>query len=568
MMHTSIARAVQAVLAACVVVASVWFVVPLPAKAITISVSNPPSGTLGRSYDFSVTVNVEDLDALPIESVDLEIYSTDNSNYKVTCTDLPIPNAPLTTANETYSTAGGNVAVAATTGAGWGYGTASRYGYGYAYSIGWGTHTLGYGYSSDTFGYGYSSGSVYTGPTTITYSLNWSCPSDWPAGNYRIRVFVNGDSSVRFTTDTYVSFTLQRSGGGGGFGFGGGAFGAPPPGVTMLVSIVGSSGEFTQPVTAISADRQVALSIPEGTIGLTAEGTALSQISILEMEDPPAPPEDKKVIGLVYDFGPDGATFDPAITVTFVYDPGEIPEGVNEEDLVIAIWNEESGEWVELAGISIDPETDTITGELSHFTAFGVLVPVTPVAEEAPAVPAPTGPRLPLPPALPTPAELSIAGLSVLPAEIKPNEIVVVTATVVNTGGIEGSLILLMKIDGITEGAEIVTVGPGSTEVVHFLVTRRNAGSYSVSVDGLSDSFTVVEEEVPIAPAIPPEAPAEVPEPEANYTGWIWVIVIIVLASMIGVFLWLNRRYRWLNVKYRRYRRIYRRLSRLIDQLR
>jgi len=33
-----------------------------------------------------------------------------------------------------------------------------------------------------------------------------------------------------------------------------------------------------------------------------------------------------------YDLGPDGATFDPPITLMIMYDPDEIPEGYNEED--------------------------------------------------------------------------------------------------------------------------------------------------------------------------------------------------------------------------------------------
>ncbi len=43
---------------------------------------------------------------------------------------------------------------------------------------------------------------------------------------------------------------------------------------------------------------------------------------------PPTPPEDFSVIGLVYDFGPNGATFDPPITLTITYDPALIPEGL------------------------------------------------------------------------------------------------------------------------------------------------------------------------------------------------------------------------------------------------
>jgi len=98
------------------------------------------------------------------------------------------------------------------------------------------------------------------------------------------------------------------------------------------------------------------------------------------MEEPPPPPEDAHVIGLVYDFGPDGATFEEAIILTFTYDPDALPEGVSEEDLVIAYFVD--GEWVELDECVIDTETNTITASVSHFTTFAVIGTPPTVVEE------------------------------------------------------------------------------------------------------------------------------------------------------------------------------------------
>jgi len=138
------------------------------------------------------------------------------------------------------------------------------------------------------------------------------------------------------------------------------------------------NGVFTEEVTGQSADGLLQLTIPEGTVGLTEEGEPLSQISIVPVEYPPPPPEDCNVIGLVYNLGPVGATFDPPITVTFTYDESLIPEGVAEERLVIAMWDVASEQWIPLEGCSIDPETNAISGPVSCFTEFTNLACIPP----------------------------------------------------------------------------------------------------------------------------------------------------------------------------------------------
>jgi len=154
----------------------------------------------------------------------------------------------------------------------------------------------------------------------------------------------------------------------------------PPPGTTDVRGMVGAGCRFIEPVSAISDDELCTLTIPVGTVGLTEDLECLPEITMVTMDDPPPPPADAHVIGLVYDFGPDGATFDPAVTLTFTYDPDSLPEGVSEEDLVIAYFID--GEWIELEGV-IDTETNTITASVSHFTTFALIgTPPTVVVEK------------------------------------------------------------------------------------------------------------------------------------------------------------------------------------------
>ncbi|MBA7485921.1 hypothetical protein ES707_21473 [subsurface metagenome] len=203
------------------------------------------------------------------------------------------------------------------------------------------------------------------------------------------------------------------TGGGGGFRL------APAEGTTDIRGEVNPAGVFEEAVTAASEDELCTLTIAEGTVGLTEELEPLREITIVVMDEPPPPPEDAHIIGLAYDFGPDGATFDPAVTLTWSYDPDALPEG---DDLVIAYYD---GAWVELEGCVVDTENNTITADVSHFTTFAIIArapvapPIAPPPEEPPAPPPeePPAPPEEAPPTAPppeaeAPAEVPERGLS------------------------------------------------------------------------------------------------------------------------------------------------------------
>jgi len=188
---------------------------------------------------------------------------------------------------------------------------------------------------------------------------------------------------------------------------GGGGGGAPtvPAGTTDIRGMVTAAGRFTETVTAISEDGLCTLTIPEGTIGLTKDLEPLTEITNLLMDNPPPPPEDAHVIGLAYDLGPGGATFDPPITLTFSYDTSDIPEGIAEEDLVVAWYDQAAGEWVELDCV-VDTENNTITASVPHFTTFAIIgeAPApAPAPAPTPPAPAPPAPKPPAPAPAPKP---------------------------------------------------------------------------------------------------------------------------------------------------------------------
>ncbi len=250
----------------------------------------------------------------------------------------------------------------------------------------------------------------------------------------------------------------------------------PPPTVeTTLFGIEGSfpisnTGEILEPIVATSEDENVTITVEAGTIALL-EGEPLETLTAAVEPSPPEPPEDTYLLG-AYDFGPDGATFDPPLTLTWSYDPEAVPEGM---DLVIAYYDEVNEEWVWVP-CEVDTENNIITASVAHFTTFAIIaVPV-----ELPPVVVP-----------PVPAAFSVSSISVLPAEVEPGETVTITVLVANTGGESGSYTVVLKVNGVEEAEETVTVAAGESQTVSFSVTKEEAGSYTLTVDGLSGSFTV-----------------------------------------------------------------------------
>ncbi|MBN1160857.1 MAG: hypothetical protein JXA17_02770 [Dehalococcoidales bacterium] len=276
----------------------------------------------------------------------------------------------------------------------------------------------------------------------------------------------------------------------------------PVEGVTDVSSIVTSAGLFTQEATVTSGDNNVQLTIDQGTTGLTAIGQPLSQLMILTLNFPPDPPENSSVIGLTYDFRPDGATFDQPVTITFTYNPNNIPPGVNEEDLSLAFYDDINGEWVVLQNIVVDPLTHTITGQTNHFTPFMVI-------------------------AFTEPASFSVSELILSPVEIYIGETTTVSVTVTNTGDLSGTYSVALKIDDVVMETQQVTLNGHDSRTVDFSLSLNTAGTYNIGIGLLSGVLTVMEPTPTAAPTqtqepaqtqtpAPPSTPEVVPSPPAT----------------------------------------------------
>jgi hypothetical protein len=60
-----------------------------------------------------------------------------------------------------------------------------------------------------------------------------------------------------------------------------------------------------------------------------------------------------------------------------------------------------------------------------------------------------------------------------------------------------GSWPVTLSIDGVAEDTKPVTLSPGESDTITFTVSRDEAGTYDVALDGLAGSFTVTEEAFP-----------------------------------------------------------------------
>jgi len=146
--------------------------------------------------------------------------------------------------------------------------------------------------------------------------------------------------------------------------------------ITDVSGVVNADGVFTQGVTANSESGKGKLTVSQGTTGKTKENQPLSEIWIIEMDnEPPPPPLNKTIVGLYYEAGPEGTTFDRPVTITLAYDQSDIPAGVSEGELVIAMWDESALQWVELGSYTIDIVNNTISSPITQLGRYTIFAP-------------------------------------------------------------------------------------------------------------------------------------------------------------------------------------------------
>ncbi len=214
---------------------------------------------------------------------------------------------------------------------------------------------------------------IPSSPTLITLTLTNTAPSTGVYEGYlKFTRTDNTSTALAIQVGLNINVTADVigpaiGGAGGGGGGGGGA-----SGLTNLYDIITPSGRITQDMCAPSDDGEVELCISRNTIILSKTGKPTHRVIIRRTEEQPDNPEDAHIIGFTYDMSPDGTTFNPSAKLIFSYDSSQVPADVDERDLVLAFYDEESEKWVILE-CEVNIEAGTITAMISHFTVFVAL---------------------------------------------------------------------------------------------------------------------------------------------------------------------------------------------------
>lgn len=280
--------------------------------------------------------------------------------------------------------------------------------------------------------------------------------------------------------------------------------------ITFTNSISITANFAPEVIEFTSQDGLLNLLIPNGTTALDAADEPLTSVEFIAEENPP-PPDGASIIGQAYNLEPDGARFDPPVTLTWRYPAADIPEGAAEEALVIAHYDEDAGEWVTLDS-DVDLVEAMVSAPVEHLTTFAVLAPL----------------------AIPPPGETSFTTdiFNISPDEANPGSEITISALVTNQGQAEMSQSVILKINGVTEETiNDVTLSPGAFTVVKFAVVKNEAGTYLIDINGDTDEFTVKEStSTPSPPTVSP--PPTTPPPSTESSGVNWPVVAPILSAI------------------------------------
>jgi hypothetical protein len=87
----------------------------------------------------------------------------------------------------------------------------------------------------------------------------------------------------------------------------------------------------------------------------------------------------------------------------------------------------------------------------------------------------------------------SLSNLKVSPAEVRPGDMVSVTATITNTGEKESTFTVYLNVNGEVVDSKVVTLPGGVSDSITFTMLAEKAGDYSIEVGGATGNFNVIQ---------------------------------------------------------------------------
>ena len=225
-------------------------------------------------------------------------------------------------------------------------------------------------------------------------------------------------------------------------------------------------------------------------------------------EESPSPPSGMEVIGPAYNltgYISDSVScsiiFDELAKLTLSYDPDWLPK--NTSSILITSYEPEHG-WTELEpAYSSVAQVNKVTVLINQTSIFAILAKI-------------------VPPPPPAPAKFKLSELAINPAQTEVGEPVTISAIVQNTGELEGSYTLTLKINGEIEQSKETTLAAGESRQVSFTVIKDDPGTYAITVEGLTGEFIV------LALASSASSP-----PWVSIYWWVILLAAVIIAVMV-----------------------------------
>jgi hypothetical protein len=231
-----------------------------------------------------------------------------------------------------------------------------------------------------------------------------------------------------------------------------------------------------------------------------------TQLSIVQLPSAPVAPAANARIIACYSCTPDNATFSPSATVTIKYDAADVPAGVSESTIQIALLD--GSNWLPLSSSVVDTAAKTVTAQISHFSTYALMG----------AVPAQTA----APDQSSSASGISYSDLMVDPQSVNAGSPVAVTLRVVNGGSSTVSKIIALNVNGSDETQKTVELVPGKSQLVTFSLTKSSAGTYNIKVGTLSSSFQV-------------KASSQAPSKESSGPPWLLISGIVGAVIIVAI---------------------------------
>jgi hypothetical protein len=143
--------------------------------------------------------------------------------------------------------------------------------------------------------------------------------------------------------------------------------------ITATIEGISNTKDVTVKDGAVVSASGLSFSAQSAAVTVAVPAGALTQtrnITVGVAANPPA--NDRLVAGTAYDFGPNGISFAQPVTITIKYDPSKVAADSPEDSL--RLYEVVGTSWRVVPGSTANKADHTVSGGVSHFTVYGVLM--------------------------------------------------------------------------------------------------------------------------------------------------------------------------------------------------